>query len=50
MRFNANSISKKINSDRTIFDYSVKDLNNNNVDLSNFKDMNPIIVVNVASL
>ncbi len=51
MRFNREcKIRKPIGNINNIFDFIVKDLDNNDVPLSDYKDLNPIIVVNVASL
>tara|TARA_B100001248_G_scaffold128081_1_gene95998 strand:- start:5096 stop:5251 length:156 start_codon:yes stop_codon:yes gene_type:complete len=51
MKFNCKpKLGKPIGNINNIFDFVVKDLDNNDVYLSDYKDLNPIIVVNVASL
>jgi len=51
MKFNCKpKLGKPIGNINNIFDFVVKDLDNNDVNLSDYKDLNPIIVVNVASL
>ena len=52
MKFNCckPKLGKPIGNINNIFDFVVKDLDKNEVDLIDYKDLNPIIVVNVASL
>ena len=51
MKFKCNNkTNKPIGNINSIHDFIVSDLDNKEVNLKKFKDMNPIIVVNVASL
>ena len=51
MKFRCNNkTNKPIGNINSLHDFIVSDLDNKEVNLKKFKDMNPIIVVNVASL
>ncbi len=51
MRFNREcKMMKQNGSINNIFDFVVKDLDNKDVYLSEYKNMNPLLIVNVASL
>ena len=39
----------RVKSSKTIFDFNVKDLDDKIISLDDYKDYNPIIIVNVAS-
>lgn len=39
----------RVKSNKSIFDFNVEDLDSNIISLENYKNFNPIIIVNVAS-
>ncbi len=50
MKFNSFNCKNKIENPKTIFNYTVLDLDNKKISLEKFRINNPILVVNVASL